>query len=329
MREMALPNNKWNCPACTYLNWSSSLKCSLCGSPRSAEVVPRATIAKIKSYTQNSLCSSKSLEKGSSPVESRSSAGDKWICSVCTFSNMAKASVCSMCQSLRVTSDDNGHGLQSYRSPIILDFVTSANNNTGSGGGAVGGVSVDPIDVNVKKHQKQRHSSENKSKRWKCANCTYENYQKSFRCSMCGMNRMSLNTGLSSAVACVRDDSGNGSHRRKVASSRHEDVRQIRNRLAMIDWLFLHACEGITKGDISSVKEYLKSGGDKLRQLSTKEVSLLDGQFSKYTSGSSLIDLALRLLIYFLLLHVCIYIYVLSVISVIGAMILGSMSQTF
>ena len=284
---MALPNNKWDCSACTYLNWSSSVKCSLCGCSRSTEVTPKGTVAKIKSYTQNSLSISKLSphDKSLSPGEHRSTnGGDKWICVVCTYCNIGRASACVMCHSLR--TEDN------TRSPMILDFASSSNTSS-SRGGAVGGVScVEPPDSHGKKHLKQRHSSDNKSKRWKCPNCTYENYPKSTRCTMCGVSRVGGNSaGGSGSLHSPRLDD---SVRRKV--SVEDDMRQIRNRLSMMDWLFLHACEGVvTGGDVTSVKHYLKSGGDKLRQLTSKEVMLLGGQTSRYPAGSSLIDLALRL----------------------------------
>ena len=288
---MALPNNRWDCPTCTYLNWTSSLKCSLCGCPRPVEVPPKATIAKIKSHTQNALCISKtssSVEKTVSPFgggESPSPVGDRWICSVCTYRNLPNTASCTMCRSPRASTNDT----TSYKSPSIFDFIS-----TNSSGGAVGGVSTsDPLDLNVKKYGKQRHPSENKSgKRWKCSNCTYENYPRANRCTMCGVSKMVLGVGGSSATSPREEPSGNSSHRKKVSSSK-EDLRQIRNRLSSLDWLFLHACEGVVKGDVSPVKEYLKRGGERLRQLTSCDVLVL-GHSSKFITGSSLIDLALR-----------------------------------
>ena len=289
---MALPNNKWDCPTCTYLNWSSSLKCSLCGCPRSFEVTPKATVAKIKSHTQNSLCITKSSPSSVLPTSISSietCPGDKWICSVCTYKNTLKASVCTMCRCVRPKLH-----VHVDRSPSIFDYATSTTNtNTG---GAVGGVSsIDPLDQHVKKYHKQRHSSENRLKRWKCWSCTYENYPKSTHCTLCGVGR-GITTGSCSPTR--EDLVTNGSHKRRtVSSSIDENVRQIRNRLSATDWLFIQACEGATRGDIRSVKDYVKNGGDKQRQLTSNEILVLGNQSSKYSTGLSLIDLALRLIL--------------------------------
>ena len=283
-RKMALQNNKWNCPACTYLNWSSTVKCSLCGCGRSGEAPPKATVAKIKSYTQNSL----SMTKSVSPHDKSSSPSDfhrPWTCSVCTYSNAGRTSVCPMCQSTR-SSEDTHH--QFHRSPLIRDYAVSSSSSVARG--AVGGTMISSdttSDHNVKKHHKQRHSSSSSSKRWKCVECTYENYLKSTRCTMCGTSRQ----GAGPYIATPRD-LPLSSQRRDTS----DEMRQIMNRLSMTDWLYLRACEGVAKGDGSVVKDYLKGGGDKLRQLTSKEVQLLGGQSTGLTTGSSLVDLALRLL---------------------------------
>ncbi len=293
---MALPNNKWDCPTCTYSNWSSSLKCSLCGCPRSFEITPKATVAKIKSHTQNSLCHTKSTPSSavlpSSVSPSETCLGDKWLCSVCTYKNTLKASTCTMCRSIRPKLH-----VHVDRSPSIFDYATSTTNtNTG---GAVGGVSsIDPLDQNVKKYHKQRHSNENsRLKRWRCLNCTYENYPRSSHCTMCGVGRGMTTSSTCGITSPTRDDLIiiGSQKRRTVSSTIDENVRQLRNRLSPADWLFLQACEGVTRGDIRSVKDFLKNGGDKQRQLTRNEILVLGGNRSlNYSTGVSLIDLALR-----------------------------------
>lgn len=295
---MAFPNNRWHCPTCTYLNWSSSVKCSLCGSPRVMEsTTPKATIAKIKSYTQSSLCIDKQTEKHhkQSMVSTTGGLGDcssdKWTCSACTYRNGSNTSNCVLCQCPRDTAKGGGSPSATKRhGASIFECVNSTNTSTG---GAVGGVShIDPLEATVKKHHhKQRHHSENNrlNKRWKCSNCTYENYTKSVRCTMCGASKSGINgNGGSSADS-------SSCKKTMTSSSRDNDVRQLRNRLSTKDLLFLTACEGMCKGDVASVKDYIRNGGDKLRQLTRKDIQALGvEQQSKYTAGSTLIDLALR-----------------------------------
>lgn len=73
----------------------------------------------------------------------------------------------------------------------------------------------------------------------------------------------------------------------------YTQVRQIRNTLSNTDWLFLNACLGITNGDVSAVKAYLRQDGDRARQL-TKNECLVLGQLSMFTIGSTLVHLAIR-----------------------------------
>lgn len=219
---------------------------------------------------------------------------------MCTYKNLPNSNHCVLCQSPRGTDPKGGGGGGSPSSvkkqgTSIFECVNSTNTSTG---GAVGGVSyIDPPEATIKKHHhKQRHHSENNRllKRWKCLHCTYENYPKSFRCTMCGVSRTNPNgSGSSSAV-----DHSTGCKKTmtSLSLSRENDVRQLRNRLSTKDLLFLTACEGMSKGDIASVKEYIRHGGDKLRQLTRKDIQALGvEQGSKYTAGSTLIDLALRL----------------------------------
>ena len=63
--------------------------------------------------------------------------------------------------------------------------------------------------------------------------------------------------------------------------------------LSSSDWLFLNACLGIVNDDLSAVKAYLRQDGDRARQL-TKNESLVLGQQSVFTIGSTLVHLAIR-----------------------------------
>jgi ubiquitin thioesterase ZRANB1 len=67
----------------------------------------------------------------------------------------------------------------------------------------------------------------------------------------------------------------------------------MRNKLKMVDKLFIDACRGIIKSDLSSVRSYIKHGGDRNRQLTHEEVLMLN-KTSQFTVGSTLIHLAVR-----------------------------------
>jgi ubiquitin thioesterase ZRANB1 len=103
-----------------------------------------------------------------------------------------------------------------------------------------------------------------------------------------------------SAIACP---SSNQQHERLVGTAVHEitatggragaKMRQIRNRLRDIDWLWLTACQGVIDGDVHAVESYLAAGGDPARQITTEESTLL-GRTSAFAPGNSLVHLAIR-----------------------------------
>ena len=296
-RGMALAS-KWDCPTCTYLNWTSSLKCTLCGCHRPVEITPKATVAKIKSHTLNSLCS-KSLGDSKAPQTSR------WNCKECTFGNWPNASACIMCCTPRhVVPQITDPARVITKSRSILDYASGA---VGGASSLMSGVTGVDVSESVHQHRKQRHPChhhDNKStKKWKCIVCTYENFPRSTRCVMCNSSRStgSLSTkylstgatiGAERVYTSINRPSSSTQSNKKLSTSK-EDLRQIRNRLSINDWLFINACQGIVNGDIDLVKAYLKQGGDRTRQLTSNEI-LVFNDTSNYSVGSSLIDLAIR-----------------------------------
>lgn len=309
---MAL-TTKWDCPTCTYLNWSSSSKCTLCGTLRPTGLQQaKSTIAKIQQHTQNSLSIKPTTTKpgcGASPGE-----GSRWTCHECTFSNWSNVAICTVCLTPRnklttpTTYQPNEVTRKGSKSESIFDYVSDASGET--------------LDIKSKsiKHNK-RHSPQHEkktisapSKKWRCHLCTYENWPRSVKCSMCYQPR-TPSPPLSESLGAVggREDqcgdqdllehsSSDPLHPSYLSpvysskiqpSSSKEELRQIRNRLTTIDWLFLSACRGIVTEDISTVRAYLKHGGDRARQLTQDEVLLLK-EPSKFTVGSTLVHLAVR-----------------------------------
>jgi len=79
-----------------------------------------------------------------------------------------------------------------------------------------------------------------------------------------------------------------------AASSRvGPKLRQIRNRLRDVDWLWLMACQGVMDGDVHAVESYLAAGGDPARQLTAEECAVL-GHPSAFSNGYSLVHIAIR-----------------------------------
>ena len=234
---------KWPCPTCTYNNWSSSVKCVLCGCSRPNEITSRASVVKYRppaqgwsklAHSQGSsdacltpdiICadfnvqSSSSMDsqphqhhhhhKGSGHGVKCKTKG-KWTCTSCTFSNWPNAGQCTMCGTLRARGGlrhdpliSGGRKEPSRSSPLlsesILDYV--------SGAGAEGGAAchsdekappssqdlllIQPMVAKSKQNSRnsKRTSSqqaENSNvKKWKCHQCTYENWPRAVKCIMC------------------------------------------------------------------------------------------------------------------------------------------------
>ena len=192
----------WDCPACTYLNWSSCPKCTLCGNPRPSDVIPKSTIAKLKLQTQTTLSRNKcsgnhateasSAERRPGPSSpNTSSNASKWTCSVCTYNNWPNATTCTMCSSTRsneqclhkplLAKESSSRRVSRFES--ILDYA--------SGSSGFLEASLSSTGVSKRKGHRQgsksspHHNDNRNSKKWRCSCCTYENWPRSNKCVMC------------------------------------------------------------------------------------------------------------------------------------------------
>ncbi len=195
---------KWPCPTCTYSNWSTSLKCTLCGSPRPNEVSRQWTSSRKHSPSSTptyggELSNAHSPEINyknwlSSDISSHHKASKckakaKWACTTCTYTNWANAHQCVMCgtQKSKVKVESSNETNRSYPiSESILEYASSK--------GAVGGACVQEERVipQVKPSRIKKESKNGKSnldKKWKCQQCTFDNYTKSAKCAMCHARR--------------------------------------------------------------------------------------------------------------------------------------------
>ena len=260
---------KWPCPTCTYNNWSSSVKCVLCGCSRPNEITSRASVVKYRSspvqgwsnklahsqgssgacLTQDIICADFNLPQSSAlntmdvhvqphhhhKVSGHShggkckTKGGKWTCASCTFSNWPNAGQCTMCGTQRTRGgpkhdpiisaggrsrgDHQGSRTSSHHSESILNYATSGV------GGAVGGAAchagslderaapssssqdallIQPVATKSKQNsrngkrissQQQQADNINNVKKWKCHQCTYENWPRAVKCIMCQLPR--------------------------------------------------------------------------------------------------------------------------------------------
>lgn len=197
---------KWPCPTCTYNNWLTSSKCTLCSSPRPNEVSPQWSSSRKHSPSSTPTSHGGELSNAHSPeinYKNCSSSSDtvshhkaskcktkaKWACTTCTYTNWANAHQCVMCgaQKSKLKVESSGGTNRSYPiSESILEYASSK--------GAVGGACVqeERIVPQVKPSRVKKESKNGKSnvdKKWKCQQCTFDNYSKSVKCVMCHTRR--------------------------------------------------------------------------------------------------------------------------------------------
>ncbi|XP_069609985.1 ubiquitin thioesterase ZRANB1 isoform X2 [Ranitomeya imitator] len=291
---------KWACEYCTYENWPSAIKCTMCRAQRPSGAI--ITEEPFKSSAPNVgtiersggsplICPDSSARprvKTSFSMENSS----KWSCHLCTYLNWPRAIRCTQCLSQRRT-----------RSP------TESPQSSGSGLRSVPGP-IDPCE-----EYNDRNKLNIKGQHWTCSACTYENGAKAKKCVVCdhpspnNIDSIELaDTDEASSLINEQDrarwrsgcSSGNGQRCSPPMSKRDSEMdfqrielagavgskdeleldlkklKQIKNRMRKTDWLFLNACVGVVEGDLSAVEAYKTSGGDIARQLSADEVRLLN-----------------------------------------------------
>ncbi|XP_066548948.1 ubiquitin thioesterase ZRANB1 isoform X2 [Amia ocellicauda] len=316
---------KWACEYCTYENWPSAIKCTMCRAPR-----PSGTIITEDPFKSSSgLDSSRewdppSTEGGSSLLICPDSSArprvktanttegtSKWSCHMCTYLNWPRAIRCTQCLCQR----------QRTRSP------TESPQSSGSG------CRPAPPPVDPCEEYNDRNKLNTRAQHWTCTACTYENWPKTRKCVVCDHPRPNNMEAIEladpedpSAIINEQDrarwrGSCSGGQRRSPPTSKRDSevkmdfqrielaagavgskeelevdfkkLKQIKNRMRKTDWLFLNACAGVVEGDLAAVEAYKSSGGDIARQLTADEVRLLNRP-SAFDDGYTLVHLAIR-----------------------------------
>ncbi|KAI3364793.1 hypothetical protein L3Q82_000988 [Scortum barcoo] len=321
---------KWVCDYCTYENWPSAIKCTMCRAQRL-----RGPIITEEPY-KNSPDLDSSLEWDPPRSESgtsllicpdssarprvRSSSmaeiANKWSCQMCTYLNWPRAIRCTqcLCQRLRTSSP------------------TESPQTSGSNAGCRP-APHSPVDTCEEYNDRNRLNTH--QQHWTCTACTYQNLPKTAKCVVCDHpkpnNQEAIELAESAELTPMINEqdrarwrgscSGGQGQRRSPLMPKKEDnvkmdfqrielaagamsskeeqevdfkkLKQIRNRMRKTDWLFLNACAGVVEGDLAAVEAYKSSGGDIARQLTTDEVQLLN-RSSAFDVGFTLVHLAIR-----------------------------------
>lgn len=288
-------NKKWCCETCTYRNLPHAKRCVQCNRQQREE--------------EDGLFSP-SAAKGSLP---------KVISQYGSLSDRLNA-----LNIRRNSAEDDS--VERFPKPVSEDSLRRNNSPTnraagnakdcdlssvGSGGGGAKG-STSPIGTCTR--------STASGGKWFCSVCTYENWPKSLKCSMC-LHPRETNSG--------RNDIEKLNSRKEIASAKHspeheenvasnivlnnkrnqqlareqepannmdvyQQERYMRQLRRQPDWQWLNACIGIAENNVGAVESYLACGGEPSRMLTPAEVNLLNNNDIAFDVGHTLIHLAIR-----------------------------------
>ncbi|MFH4983031.1 hypothetical protein AB6A40_009740 [Gnathostoma spinigerum] len=104
-------SQKWSCSLCTYSNYDSAKRCTMCRSPRYAVFIP------------GSPCNSEVIYNCDQNIIKR------WPCPDCTYMNVIKARRCSLCYRLRpAVYAEEGILIENSDNPVDSNETKSLSN---------------------------------------------------------------------------------------------------------------------------------------------------------------------------------------------------------
>ena len=228
------PSTTWSCEQCSTINRSSN-KCSFCGTLKYSELSRkspgssggkkhRCRPAVAAQHTHTAVID-EFITQDNRQVE----PPIKWTCVLCSYKNWPNATKCVMCNKRKNSAS----------------LSRSAEDMTG----AVGG----PTEL----------SSNEEQCKWKCSKCTYENWPRSSKCTLC---RSSKHTSppVTPLISTVASEEGAVVDITELQAkvqllSTSDKVKQIRNKMSETDWLFLNACVGVVNNEFSAVQPYIQA----------------------------------------------------------------------
>ncbi|XP_034754369.1 ubiquitin thioesterase Zranb1-like [Etheostoma cragini] len=194
---------KWACEYCTYENWPSAIKCTMCRAqrPSGGAIITEepfksspALDASLHQWDPAGLSNSPTQGGSSLLICPDSSArprvriadvpetSSKWSCQMCTYLNWPRAIRCTQCLCQRQQQQQHGqhashqgHHTQHPRSP------TESPQTSGSGCRlASPATTTDPCEEYNDRNRLNTHAQH-----WTCTACTYENWAKTLKCVVC------------------------------------------------------------------------------------------------------------------------------------------------
>ncbi|KAJ8360185.1 hypothetical protein SKAU_G00167100 [Synaphobranchus kaupii] len=278
---------KWSCEYCTYENWPSAIKCTMCRAQKPSPTI--ITEEPFKSVTGLDTCREwdpSSPEGGSTllicpdssarPRVRTSGTGEpssKWSCHMCTYLNWPRAIRCTQCLCQRHCA----------RSPTDSSPQTS-----GSAHHRPAPPTADPCE-----EYNDRNRLNAPALHWTCGACSYENWPKTRRCVACdrpnGPEAIELGEAENEQDRTPWHGSCSGGHICSPPASKRESevkmdfqrielaagaggskeelevdfkkLKQIKNRMRRTDWLFLNACADVLQVHGLRLSQKIADGG--------------------------------------------------------------------
>lgn len=268
------------------------------------------------------------------------SSDTKWACPACTYLNWPRASRCVQCYTkldglkpdLNVNNvNDKINSLSIYGSDpeLVIGSNNKQKNNSPYNSARnlanmKSGAAIDATNRLSPLNNETHASAAVIPGKWSCVTCTYENWPKSIKCSMCGTSkegkeitqsfsenqqritmspkspdRDSYDENCATNVVHRTNKRNNSSYRYQLTTSDTglnsggSQERRIRHLKKQVDSRWLTACIGVVENNIGAVEAYLSCGGNPSRSLTNSEVAILNRN-SAFDVGQTLIHLAIR-----------------------------------
>ncbi|XP_043250703.1 ubiquitin thioesterase trabid [Colletes gigas] len=180
--------SKWTCEYCTYENWPSSLKCTMCrgAKPLLGEDIyrlrdqsPQRSGSNVASGPVTHLSPTDSYNLSPQNYSQNVPSGGKWACAMCTYLNYQNTTRCVQCgnkksiKGLNQSIHSIASNLHEHLAPLRLGDPPP---NSGS----------NPPPINLHPEKYYNIQTNLHPEKWSCIVCTYENWPKATKCVMCG-----------------------------------------------------------------------------------------------------------------------------------------------
>ncbi|KAL3269279.1 hypothetical protein HHI36_008356 [Cryptolaemus montrouzieri] len=273
---MSEKEKKWSCEYCTYENFPSALKCTMCRGPR--------PFVSENIYSLHNEDNAYNLAAG--PCVNKAKR-NKWQCETCAFKNLSTEQICGQCGASFLGASNVHEQFQTLKIMPHSDLAQSLSHPCNNS---------PPLSLTNEENTRKI------LEKWSCAMCTYENWPKTTKCSMCGFapnnsqrpppssHKMSP-TNHKMSIDNVNDIQMPSID--IIEDNKSETERKLRIMRGNADWNWLNACIGIIEGNSIPVEQYLSSGGDPARTLTASEVAILN-RSSAFDIGHTLVHLAIR-----------------------------------